>query len=113
MRQLGLWLNINGEAIYGTRPWKYQNDTINSDVWYTSKDNAVYAVLLKYPGDPYKIKLGAIEPSEATKISLLGCDQKIQWVPDPSGTGIVIDISEIDMNALSNTWALSFKIVNI
>ena len=29
----GSWLNINGEAIYGSRPWKYQNDTTASHVW--------------------------------------------------------------------------------
>lgn len=29
----GSWLNISGEAIYKTNPWKYQNDTINNDFW--------------------------------------------------------------------------------
>ncbi len=104
---------MNGEAIYETRPWKYQNDTINSDVWYTSKKDAVYAILLKYPEDPTKIVLGAVESTEATNVTLLGCDIKIQWVPEPSGSGIIIDISEVDMNSLSTTWALAFKIVNI
>ena len=33
LRQLGAWLAVNGEAIYGTIPWTFQNDTINSDVW--------------------------------------------------------------------------------
>ena len=33
LRQLGAWLSINGEAIYGSRPWKFQNDTTNPDVW--------------------------------------------------------------------------------
>ena len=33
LRDLGSWMNINGEAIYGTQPWIYQNDTINPDVW--------------------------------------------------------------------------------
>ena len=30
LRLLGSWLATNGEAIYGSRPWKYQNDTTNS-----------------------------------------------------------------------------------
>lgn len=45
---MGIWLKINGEAIYSSVPWKYQNDT-EADVWYTSKQNAVYAIFLTWP----------------------------------------------------------------
>ena len=31
---LGSWLAINGEAIYKTKPWHYQNDTANNNFWY-------------------------------------------------------------------------------
>ena len=33
LRQLGSWLSVNGEAIYASVPWKYQNDTTNKNVW--------------------------------------------------------------------------------
>jgi alpha-L-fucosidase len=33
LRQMGSWLKVNGEAIYASIPWKYQNDTTNSKVW--------------------------------------------------------------------------------
>ena len=33
LTSLGDWLKVNGEAIYESKPWKYQNDTHNSDVW--------------------------------------------------------------------------------
>jgi alpha-L-fucosidase len=33
LRQMGLWLKVNGEAIYSSIPWKHQNDTINKNVW--------------------------------------------------------------------------------
>lgn len=33
LRQMGAWLKVNGEAIYSSVPWKYQNDTLNSNVW--------------------------------------------------------------------------------
>ena len=37
LAQLGQWLDINGQAIYSSRPWRCQNDTLSPDVWYTSK----------------------------------------------------------------------------
>jgi alpha-L-fucosidase len=33
LRLLGAWLNDNGQAIYKTKPWTYQNDTLYSGVW--------------------------------------------------------------------------------
>lgn len=85
LRQLGSWLAINGEAIYESKPWKYQNDTTNSDVWYTSNYNTIYAILLKYPFDNLKVKLSAPQVTQATDISLLGYEGKLQWLPLPEG----------------------------
>ena len=31
--QMGSWLKVNGEGVYASIPWKYQNDTTNSNVW--------------------------------------------------------------------------------
>ena len=31
---MGQWLNVNGEGIYASHPWQYQNDTANPDVWW-------------------------------------------------------------------------------
>jgi alpha-L-fucosidase len=74
LRQMGSWLNVNGEAIYASVPWKYQNDTTNSHVWYTqSKDNqSVYATLLNWPNGTTEITLGAPVTSSSTTVNLLG-----------------------------------------
>jgi len=37
LRQMGQWLSVNGEAIYASRPWTYQNDTVASNVWSVSR----------------------------------------------------------------------------
>jgi len=37
LRQMGKWLAVNGEAIYASKPWTYQNDTVNSHVWLVGR----------------------------------------------------------------------------
>lgn len=62
--QMGEFLDINGEAIYGTSPWFHQRDSFNPNVWYTCvkvprqyksyttyTTTAVYAIFLTWPGD--------------------------------------------------------------
>ena len=39
MKNVGAWLNVNSEAIYGSIYWDYQGDSINNEkVWYTQVD---------------------------------------------------------------------------
>ena len=113
LRQVGAWLQINGEAIYETVPWKYQNDTTNSDVWYTTKSNdtwaPVYAILLKYPSNS-RVVLSAPEPTEATQVSLLGYS-KGPMSYSTQGSSMVIDLS--DVVAPNLQWAWVFKITNL
>ncbi|KAK3889033.1 hypothetical protein Pcinc_006909 [Petrolisthes cinctipes] len=33
LRQLGWWLDINGAAVYSTKPWTHQNDSFTHGVW--------------------------------------------------------------------------------
>lgn len=51
LRTLGSWLRKNGEAIYGTRPWERATGetTDGVPVRFTSKDGAVYAIVLGQP----------------------------------------------------------------
>ena len=97
---IGAWLKVNGEAIYGTRPWVVAEEgpTVAAegsfadqkpviytakDIRYTSGDSAVYAFCLDIPREKKIIMkalgLNSDSNKKITKIELLGSEEKIKW----------------------------------
>lgn len=33
LKQMGIWLEMNGEAIFSTKPWRAQKDSTTPGVW--------------------------------------------------------------------------------
>ncbi|XP_025835138.1 tissue alpha-L-fucosidase [Agrilus planipennis] len=108
--QIGEWLSVNGEAIYETRPWTHQNDSIG-DTWYTHKPGVIYATTLKWP-DNNVLKLGHVNKSlfetGQVVITLLGYPRKLKWVFENH----TLSINFPERNLVSNDWAWSVKITN-
>jgi alpha-L-fucosidase len=65
MRKVGAWLAVNGEAIYGTRPWTRCIDGI----WhFTTKGDALYAISRDWPQGEAAIAV----PGKVAGVELLG-----------------------------------------
>ena len=84
-KDIGAWLKINGEAVYGSRPFEIYGE---NEVCYTRKQGNVYATLLNWNGKP--ITLSALHSGGATlgkvsKVELLGSDLLMKFVQDDKG----------------------------
>ncbi|KAK2160601.1 hypothetical protein LSH36_129g00052 [Paralvinella palmiformis] len=115
LRQVGQWLKVNGEAIYGTKPWSHQNDTVTKHLWYTSKKNSaggvdVYAITLEWPANGV-LQLGAVSAATHTQVTLLGYPKPIKYRQQTKG--LLINVPFIPISAMPCQWGWTFKLSNL
>ena len=79
LQGIGRWLAVNGEAIYGTRPFSRPGDSLanGAKVAYTAKENALYITLLQPPQGT--LQLLDLPMAEDSALTLLGSNQPVAW----------------------------------
>jgi alpha-L-fucosidase len=109
---IGDWLKVNGEAIYGSRPWAGTAKNLGRDksLFFTRKKNSLYVLNTTWPQAAFKI--AGIKAEKGTSVSLLGYSGEVKWkqVKD----GILIEPPALDpaTNPCQYAWVFKIKAEN-
>ena len=127
LRDIGRWLAINGEAIFGTVPWlssgegpteiaggSYFNENSEArmtshDLRFTTKGDAIYITALGRPGDYLTCKSFSngylFHPADIVKIEMLGGNgEALPWTFDEDGLRFKVP------HEVPSSIAVSFKL---
>ena len=110
LREIGDWMKINGEAIYGSRPIEPYK---SGNVCFTSNpDGTIYAIYLAGPEErkiPPRINVKGFQPSKGSAIELLGTKGSLKWKSDGT-SGFFIQVPPPLQNKPPCLHAWVFKI---
>ena len=102
--ELGAWLRTNGDAIYGTRPWRVASaETADGiDVRFTRKSDALYAIVLRMPYG-VSVTIPGIALRDDASVELLGYRAPLAWRRE--GDGVAVELPA----ALASAPAFSLR----
>ncbi len=138
LMQIGTWMKINSEAIYGSYRWKYPSQwsegnrnykarkgtdlmlqlTVDPDPGYAVKEcfftynsraNNLYAILPRWPkGNQFTIK--DLQVPQGSVIELLETKQPLEWKQE--GNDVTVLFPVFDPNIYKSAYAYTIKIFN-
>ena len=137
--QIGEWLKINGEAIYGTSRWKQVNQwsegkkgykakrgedimmklTVDPEPGYATKEvfytynantNSLYAIFPRYPSNRKLVLKNLPASVPFADVSFLSANEKLKCSKE--GNNMIISLPEYDPNKIKSPYAYVVKIKN-
>ena len=97
------WMAINGEAIYGTRPWRVYGEGstgpssgdfnegkiryTSDDIRFTRKDSQLFAFALAWPTSG-NLLLRSITSGQVHSVQMLQTGETLKWEQQPAGLSI-------------------------
>lgn len=76
---IGAWLDVNGEGIYGTRSWNksFVNRKKYPSIYFTQKEGNLYVICTEWPQQSLSIE--GVGQTSKTGVSLLGIEGDVDW----------------------------------
>ena len=113
-KDIGVWLKINGEAVYGSRPFEVFGE---NSVSYSRNNGKVYAALMDWQGGTITLK--ALSSSGATlgkvsKVEMVGSDEVLSFVQNEQGLTVTFSGSPQPLTGIADKQlALTCRVLRI
>lgn len=113
LMDIGEWLRINGEAIYGTRAFirsktdQSVHPETNKGIFFTRKNNDLYAICMNWPRG--NLLLRGLKPGASPKVQLLGSNKPV--TARSSGGNVIITPPVLGPDEYQHAYV--FRISNV
>jgi len=110
LKDIGDWLKVNGEGIYGTRKLQNSKKQIEKSdegkVYFTQKEKNIYAFITEWTTEP--IRLNVPDATKVKNVSLLGTDKEVKW--NVKEKELLISLPQLNINEVPCLFAWTLKI---
>ena len=113
-KDVGAWLQINGEAVYSSRPFELCTENA---IRFTRNNGYVYATVLDWKDSTLIIKAlhtGGNTLGKVTKVELLGSDVSMKFIQDENGLTVTPDgVAQPLSNIANQSLASGCRVLRI
>jgi alpha-L-fucosidase len=120
--EMGAWLQVNGEAIYGTRPFKNYGEGptksnsemvqqfTSRDIRYTTKGKTLYAIVMDWPGEKVNLTLPVFrQQSNEAKVTLLGYNKPLVYTIEKNKISIEFPVLYPFQRSCKYAYVMKFE----
>ena len=117
LAEVGGWMDVNGEAIYGTSPWRvfHENEASSGrDIRFTAKGNSVYVFCPSGQAGQLTIEALGKEQSpdqRVLSVSMLGCGERIKW--SQKSDGLTLTVPSVAPGRFISTFRIELQAVRL
>ena len=110
LKEMGEWIKVNGDAIYGVRQLRNYKEGDNLRYTASADGKTINAFLMNWSGRQLNIR--QIKPTDGSKIKMIGYDADLNWKYDAK-KGLIVELPDQVNLPCKYVWVLKIEGIEI